>query len=96
LIEAYRRLADATERKDLSATFWADLGTAFLDVQLFGSTNQIKAAHEFADQLVEHGQGQLVVLLSSLREDLREELKLEPVEGPIRVLRPVFAAKEKE
>ncbi len=96
LIGAYRRLADATERKDLSATFWADLGSAFLDVQLFGSADQIVAAHEFADDLVKHGHGQLVGLLSSLREDLREELKLEPVEGQIRVLRPVFAANEKQ
>jgi hypothetical protein len=95
LIEAYRRLATATERKETDATYFADLDSAIVDVQLFGSANQILAAQKFAKQLAEHRMAQLTELLASLRDDLRVELRLERVKGPIVVLRPTFEAKEK-
>jgi hypothetical protein len=90
LIEAYRRLATATERKETNAEYFADLDSAIVDVQLFGSAHQIAAAQKFAKQLAEHRMAQLSELLASLRDDLREELKLERVEGSIGVLRPTF------
>jgi hypothetical protein len=96
LIEAYRRLATATERKETDADYFADLDSAIVDVQLFGSAEQIAAAQKFAKQLAERRMAQLSELLASLRDDLREELKLERVEGSIMVLRPTFDAKEKE
>jgi len=95
LIEAYRRLATATERKETNAEYFADLDSAIVDVQLFGSADQIIAAQEFAKQLAEHRMAQLSQLLANLRDDLRAELKLERVGGPIVVLRPTFDAKER-
>jgi hypothetical protein len=95
LIEAYRRLATATERKETNAEHFADLDSAIVDVQLFGSADQIVAAQKFAKRLAEHRVAQLSELLASLRDDLREELKLECVGGSIVVLRPTFDAKEK-
>jgi len=94
LIEAYRRLATATNRKETDAAYFAGLDSALVDVQLFGSESQIAAAQEFAKQLAEHREAQLDKLLSSLRGDLRRELKLESVEGPIVVLRPTFDSKD--
>lgn len=96
LIEAYRRLATATERKLTDASYFADLDSAIVDVQLFGSENQIAAAQEFAKELAEHRMAQLGELLASLRDDLREELKLERVEGSLVVLRPTFDEKRKD
>jgi hypothetical protein len=96
LIEAYRRLATATEREETGAAYFADLDSALVDVQLFGSADQIAAAQKFAKQLADHRAAQLSELLASLRDDLREELKLESVEGPLVVLRPTFDAKEKK
>jgi hypothetical protein len=96
LIEAYRRLATATERKETGAEFFAVLDSAIVDVQLFGSADQIQAAQKFAKQLAEHRMAQMTELLASLRDDLRKELKLERVEGSIVVLRPTFDAKEKK
>jgi hypothetical protein len=95
LIEAYRRLAIATERKDINADYFADLDSAIVDVQLFGGADQIATAQRFAKQLAEQRMAQLSELLASLRDDLRQELKLERVEGSIVVLRPTFDAEEK-
>ena len=95
MIEAYRRLATAAERKETDEEYFADLDSAIVDVQLFGTADQIAAAQKFAKQLAQHRMAQLSELLASLRDDLREELKLERVEGPIVVLRPTFDAKEK-
>jgi hypothetical protein len=94
LIEAYRRLATATNRKETDASYFVSLDSALVDVQLFGSESQIAAAQEFAKQLAERREAQLDKLLSSLRDDLRRELKLESVEGPIVVLRPTFDSKD--
>jgi hypothetical protein len=96
LIEAYRRLATATERKETNAEYFADLDSAIVDVQLFGTPDQIAAAKKFAKELAEHRTAQLTELLASLRDDLREELKLDPVEGSLVVLRPAFDEKKKK
>jgi hypothetical protein len=95
LIEAYRRLATATIRKETDAPYFADLDSAIVDVQLFGSVDQISAAQQFARELAELRGEQLDKLLAGLRNGLREELRLERVEGPIVVLRPSFDNKEK-
>jgi len=87
-------LATATNREKTDAAYFAGLDSALVDVQLFGSESQIAAAQEFAKQLAEHRQAQLDKLLSSLRNDLRKELKLESVEGPVVVLRPTFNNKD--
>jgi hypothetical protein len=92
LIEAYRRLSTATERKETDAAYFASLDSAIVDLQLFGSADQIAAAQKFAKQLAEHRTAQLV----ELRDDLRKELKLERVGGPIVVLRPSFDNKGKK
>jgi hypothetical protein len=96
LIGAYRRLATATERKETDAAYFADLDSALVDVQLFGSADQIAAAQRFAKELAEHRAAQLTELLASLRDDLREELKLNRVKGPLVVLRPTFDEKKKK
>jgi hypothetical protein len=94
LIEAYRRLATATNRKETDAAYFSGLDSALVDVQLFGREDQIAAAQEFAKLLAERREAQLDKLLSILRNDLRRELKLESVDGPIVVLRPTFNNKD--
>jgi hypothetical protein len=96
LIDAYRRLATATNRTETDAAYFAELDSALVDVQLFGSNDQIASAQEFARQLAERRAAQLDKLLSSLRHDLRKELKLKYVEGPIVVLRPSFDNEKKQ
>lgn len=88
-------MATATNRTGIDAQYFVDLDSAIVDIQLFGTVDQISAAQSFAGELAELRVAQLDKLLASLRNDLRKELKLEPVEGPIVVLRPSFDTKEK-
>jgi hypothetical protein len=95
LVEAYRRLATAAEPPETNAAYLRDLDSAIVDIQLFGSANQIVSAQRFGRQLAEQWVGQVHELLSSLRDDLRKELKLQRVEGPIVVLRATFDEKRR-
>lgn len=80
LIDAYRRLQAAGHRP-LLPPYSADLESAIADVQLFGNPAQIAAAQKFASEMASHGQASLDDLLASLRNNLRNELQLERVEG---------------
>lgn len=93
LIDAFRRLAAASERTEVSAAYLRDLEPAITDIQLFGSGDQVAAAQNFARQLAEHKIAGSADLLRRLRDDLREELKLERVHGEVVLLRMVFDAK---
>jgi hypothetical protein len=96
LIDAFRCLAAVSERKDIPPEYLRDLEPAIADIQLFGSADQVKAAQDFARQLAEHKVARVAELLSNLRDDLRDELKLERVGGEIAVLRMVFDAKHEK
>lgn len=89
-------MATATNRTGTDAPYFVDLDSAIVDIQLFGSADQISAAQNFARELAELRVAQLDKLLASLRNDLRKELKLEPVEGPIVVLRPRLDDRERK
>ena len=95
LIEAYRRLSTATQR-ELNAEYFAAMDSAIVDIQLFGTPNQILAAQTFAKHLADHRVAQVDKLLASLRDDLRDELKLEHVEGAFVCLRPTFELEQKK
>lgn len=94
LIEAYRRLSAATQRQ-LNAEYFADIDSAIVDVQLFGTPAQIAATQTFARQLAEHREARVDALLASLRDELRDELKLGHVRGPIVCVRPTFEEQNK-
>jgi len=85
LIEAWRRLENATGRSDDSRS--ADLETAIADIQLFGSPRQIELAQKFANELASRRESNLDELLADLRQNLREELKLETASQNIKHLR---------
>ena len=86
LIDAYRQLAKATNRVELDLHL-AHLDAAIVDIQLFGNAEQIAAAQAFARQLADHQVADLGNLLSSLRNELRQELRHADIAGPVVVLR---------
>jgi hypothetical protein len=83
LLTAYRTVAD-TSYRDLdpdsvnSRTFEQGLA----DIQLLGSQEQAEMAVAIGKALTEYGEASMDDLLLSLRDDLREELKLEPLSRP--------------
>ncbi len=87
LIKAFQNLANAANREP-SPQYFRDMEAAIADIQLFGSTSQIKMIETFTKEFAEKGQASMDPLLSSLRKDLRKELGYEAVEGNVRWFRP--------
>ncbi len=85
LIEAWRRLENASNRKDSS--WYGDLEKAIADIQLFGSRRQVESAQRFAEEFARFRGASLDELLEDLRRDLRKELRLEIVPPNIKYLR---------
>lgn len=88
LINAFRQIDDATNRKDSIKLL--NLESAIADIQLFGSVNQIKMAQKIADDVKNNGTAECLELLNELRKDLRQELGLEKADGQWRSLRIVL------
>jgi len=79
LFEAYRRLEGAANPSDPKSKR-TQLESAVADIQLLGSPSQVKMASEFAKAISGSGQAHLDSLLADLRQSLRSELELEPVD----------------
>jgi hypothetical protein len=86
LIDAYRRLESAGDRRDLSK-YSAELESALADIQLFGTPEQVEKAQGFAVDFAQNHAASLDELLFDLRETLRAELQLEPVKSRLKHLR---------
>ena len=81
LIEAYRRLEDASNRIHPSRENEKALESAIADIQLFGSEEQVELAIAFALDLAGHRGASVDALLESLRSDLRKQLDLGVIPG---------------
>ncbi|MBN1517343.1 hypothetical protein JXA32_12340 [Candidatus Sumerlaeota bacterium] len=79
LIEAYRHLESGTCRGPIHGTeFAAPFESAIVDIQFFGSPDQVRMAKELTIAIAsKHPDVSAGSLLMSLRDDLREELDLE-------------------
>jgi hypothetical protein len=86
LLEAYRRLEKAANRRDLSS-YARELESALADIQLLGSTQQVLLAHEFAVSMAKNKTASLDPLIADIRSELRRELNLEPLTDRIVVFR---------
>jgi hypothetical protein len=89
LIEAYRRL-EFVGNRPLTRELGPEFEKAIADVQLFGTPRQVELAREFALGFAKSGTHALDPLLNELRNNLRNELNLEPVQGNITYLRIRF------
>lgn len=94
LIEAYRRLERSVDRPGRERKK-EDFESAIADIQLFGTSEQIRLAVEVGEELVAQGTVSLKKLLPELRRDLREELDLQEVDTEIKVLTMHDCEKEK-
>jgi hypothetical protein len=80
LLGAYRVVADVAHRDlDPTADYVRAFEQALSDIQLLGSRVQAEMVIAISRQLATAGSADLSNLLVSLRDDLREELELEPV-----------------
>jgi hypothetical protein len=89
LLDAYRRLEGAGNRREASADFAKALESAVADIQLLGSAEQVHLARRFALEFASEGKASLDLLLESLRRELRMELSLPSLNEPVTFLRIV-------
>lgn len=89
LIEAYRKLENASNRGVLAQEHERALESAIADIQLFGSPTQVELATGFARQFAQNYNASLDTLLAELRSELRRELALESVPRARVILRIV-------
>ena len=94
LIEAYRRLERSVDRPGRERKK-EDFESAIADIQLFGTSEQIRLAVEVGEELAAQGTVSLKKLLPELRRDLRQELDLQEVDTEIKVLTMHDCKKEK-
>jgi len=87
LVNAYRVLANEVSHREQNEERREKLENLLSDIQLFGSTEQVRLARDLADEVAAGKSFELDPLINSLRNDLREQLNLAPVEGNVRWLR---------
>jgi hypothetical protein len=87
LIETYRLLADSVSREGKDRDLYMPKAeTAITDIQLLGTTSQIKIIQELAERLRDE-KVNFDPVLNDLRSQLRKELGLPHVPGKISVVR---------
>jgi hypothetical protein len=79
-IERASNTENVTDRAELSRRY-DDLEDAIASIVLLGAKKEVEAARRFAVALSEGSDKSATELLQSLRDSLRAELELEPVQG---------------
>lgn len=88
LIDTYRTLTHEINQRELTDDRRNKLENLIADIQLFGSAEQINLVKNITDEIVcGRDEFNLDLLLNSLRNDLRKQLKLAKVDGNVRWLR---------
>lgn len=87
LLDAYRRLESAANRREPNEEHKKALESAVADIQLLGSREQVHLARQFALEFAGSGQASLDSLLEALRLELRRELNIQPPPEGITFLR---------
>lgn len=83
LLGAYRAVADAAHRDlDPGSAHVLKFEQGLADIQLLGSKEQAEMAVVITRALAKKGEAQMDDLLLSLRDDLRDELKLDRLPQP--------------
>lgn len=82
LLDAYRKLIDASERDVLGEQRRDNLESALADIMLLGGVSEIEAAERFQYELAEGHGASLVPVIVALRASLRRELGIEAVKLP--------------
>jgi hypothetical protein len=84
LIEAYRKLESCANTEEYDKAL---IESAFADIQLFGSKEQVILAQNFINEFSKSENVSLNALLAELRKDLRAELDLSYVPKEVIYLR---------
>lgn len=82
LLDAYRKLIDASERPLITPERRDNLESAFADIMLLGGADETAAARRFMIKFAQDGEDSLDPVIGALRDSLRRELGIAPVALP--------------
>jgi hypothetical protein len=88
LISSFTSLMMYSNNRDKEAV--SHLRNASIAIQFLGTSEQSKLMQEFIDTLSEGKSAELDPLLFSLRNDIRSELNLEKITGPVYWVHPTI------
>lgn len=83
---AYMRIATSSNRA-LTSDLIEKIETFVSEIQLYGTPKQIRLMNEIVNSFVQGKGAHYDALLADLRDTIRKQLELEPIEGPIWWLR---------
>ncbi len=81
LIDAYKTLTQEIGRRDTTVESITKLENLLSEIQLFGSRKQVDLARKLSNQTAQEGVSTIDPLIEDMRDTLRKELGLEPLEG---------------
>lgn len=87
LINAYRILTHEITRRNLTKEKGEKLESVISDIQLFGSSDQVKLAKKLTEDIISSDEFLMDDLINNLKHDLRSQLGLEHIEGNVKWLR---------
>lgn len=87
LVNAYRILTNEVSHRTETDERSEKLENTLSDIQLFGTPKQVEFARQLAEEVAASGTFELDPLINNLRDNLRTELGLEPVNGNVKWLR---------
>ena len=87
LIDAYRILTNEISHRTLDLERNRKLENLLSDIQLFGSKEQVDLARALAKEVAAGQSFELDPLINNLRDDLQNQLRLDPVVGNVKWLR---------
>lgn len=82
LLDAYRKLIDASERETLGPERRDNLESALADIVLLGGKREIDEASKFMQAFARDGGASMTPVIDALRDSLRTELALQSVAMP--------------
>lgn len=91
LIDAFSEIEKVVEPHEISKDWFMSLASALHKIQLFGNENQIVLVHEIFDVMQDKNavfpNDKLIELLNILRDELRKEVKLNPITSKVHLLK---------
>lgn len=87
LVSAYRTLTNEVSHRKPNPDRRQALENILSDIQLFGSSEQVELARKLADEVAAGASFELDPLINSLRDELRNQLELKPINGNVKWLR---------
>ncbi len=81
LVDAYKVLTQEIGQRETTSDSMRTFEDLLSEIQLFGSKSQVEIARRLSHETATNGTSEIDPLIEDMRDSLRKELGLQPVEG---------------